>query len=267
MAKARSSLPGQLGLAVSSIAAIWFASTQVVKPVYVSHAPVVERLAAATWRDTAAARAPWAVADSGETTLATAQFEADRKAFADDLVRTGRVDGERAEKIATYAVREAYKKRVPPALIFGVLMTENATFKSSARSNVGAVGLMQVYPKVWVPTLGKFFGKNLRDDETNLRYGVHILSHYVYRAASKSGAPAASSEGVLRTGLLRYNGCVRGTNTKDCHSYPDKVMRAVERYAVAQCGAEGFEGCVEKPMRLRLDGSAKGVAAETVAGL
>jgi soluble lytic murein transglycosylase-like protein len=130
-------------------------------------------------------------------------------------------------------VREAYKKRVPPALIFGVLMTENATFKSSARSNVGAVGLMQVYPKVWVPTLGKFFGKNLRDDETNLRYGVHILSHYVYRAASKSGAPAASSEGVLRTGLLRYNGCVRGTNTKDCHSYPDKVMRAVERYAVA----------------------------------
>jgi hypothetical protein len=252
MAKAKSSLLGQVTLAVSSIAAIWFASTQVVRPVYVAHAPVVERLVTATWRDTAAARAPWAL-DETETALATAQFEADRKAFADDLVRTGRVDETRATKIATYAVREAYRKRVPPALIFGVLMTENATFKSSARSNVGAVGLMQIYPKVWVPTLGKVFGKNLRDDETNLRYGVHILSHYVDRAASKSDAPAGNPEGVLRTGLLRYNGCVRGTNTKNCHTYPDKVMRAVERFAVAQCGVEGFEGCVERPLRLRLD--------------
>ena len=263
MAQARSSLLGQIGLALSSVAAIWFASTQVVKPVYVAQAPVVERLAAATWRDTAAARAPWAVTDSGEAALASAQFEADRQAFAADLMRTGRVDETRAEKIATYAVREAYKKRVPPALIFGVLMTENATFKSHAKSNVGAVGLMQIYPKVWVPTLGKFFGKNLRDDETNLRYGVHILAHYVDRAASKSDAPADNPEGVLRTGLLRYNGCVRGTNTKNCHTYPDKVMRAVERYAVAQCGTEGFEGCVAQPMRLRLDESSKLAALTT----
>ena len=37
-------------------------------------------------------------------------------------------------------------------------MTENRTFKSRARSSVGAVGLMQVYGKVWVPSLGKLFG-------------------------------------------------------------------------------------------------------------
>jgi hypothetical protein len=269
MAKAKPSLLAQLTLGVSSVAAIWFASTQVVKPVFVTQTPVVQRLAAATWRDTAAARAPWAITD-GDSALASAlgsaRFEADRRAFAQDLLRTGRIDEERANAVATFAVREAYKKHIPPALVFGVLMTENASFKSHARSNVGAVGLMQVYPKVWVPTLGKFFGKNLRDDETNLRYGVHILSHYyVYRAASKSDAPSASSEGVLRTGLLRYNGCVRGTNTKDCHRYPDKVMRAVEQFAVAQCGAEGFEGCVEKPMRLRLDETARVASVETAA--
>ena len=82
MAKAKPSLLGQLTLAVSSIAAIVFASTQVVKPVFVAQEPVVSRLVAATWRDTAAARAPWALADSGETALAsamaTARFEADR---------------------------------------------------------------------------------------------------------------------------------------------------------------------------------------------
>jgi hypothetical protein len=260
MAKAKPSLLAQLTLGVSSVAAIWFASTQIVKPVFVAQTPVVQRLAAVTWRDTAAARAPWALADD-DSSMTTARFEADRRAFAEDLVSTGRIDAERANAVATYAVREAYKKHLPPALIFGVLLTENSSFKSHAKSNVGAVGLMQIYPKVWVPTLGKIFGKNLRDDETNLRYGVHILSHYVYTAAKKADDPTANAGGVVATGLLRYNGCVRGTNTPNCHTYPDKVMKAVERFAVAQCGGAGYEGCVEQPMRLRLDETRPVVAA------
>ena len=250
MAK-KSSILGQLALAAAAIAAIVVATTEM-EPVYVGRAPVVQRLVTATWRDSAAARAPWAVQDSAELAMSTAQFEADRKAFASDLVNTGRVDTARADSLATFAVREAYKQRIPPALVFGVLMTENATFKSKAKSNVGAVGLMQVYPKVWVPTLGKFFGKNLRDDETNLRYGVHILSHYVYTAAKKADDATGNATGVVRTGLLRYNGCVRGTNTPNCQTYPDKVLHAVEQFALAQCGTD-VEGCSGKPMRLRLD--------------
>jgi hypothetical protein len=147
-------------------------------------------------------------------------------------------------------VREAYKQRIPPALVCGVLMTENATFKSKAKSNVGAVGLMQVYPKYWVPTLGKKFGRDLKNDETNLRYGVHILAHYVYTAAEKANVPTA--DGAWRTGLLRYNGCVRGTNTPGCQRYPDKVRKAVEQFAKTQCSAVGFDGCVSQPLRLTL---------------
>jgi len=249
MAK-KTSLLGQLTLGVTAVAAIVVASSQV-KPVFVSHTPVVQRLVTASWRDSAAARAPWAL--SGDSAvMTTAQFETDRQAFANDLVATGRIDSTRADSIATFAVREAYRKQIPPALVFGVLLTENATFKSKAKSNVGAVGLMQVYPKVWVPTLGKLFGKNLRDDETNLRYGVHILSHYVYTAAKKADDATTNATGVVRTGLLRYNGCVRGTNTPDCQRYPDKVLRAVEQFALAQCGTD-VEGCIGKPMRLRLD--------------
>jgi len=248
---AKSSLLGQLALGVTALAAIVFSASQV-KPIYVGQAPVVQRLVQATWRDSAAMRAPWAI-NTKETALASAQFETDRRAFAADLAATGRMSPERADSLATFAVREAYIRRVPPALVFGVLLTENATFKSRARSNVGAVGLMQVYGKIWVPTLGRFFGRDLRDDETNLRYGVHILSHYVNTVAMKSADAASDAGGTVRTALLRYNGCVRGTNTPNCRTYPDKVMAAVERYAQAQCGDDGFEVCVAQPLRLRLD--------------
>jgi soluble lytic murein transglycosylase-like protein len=257
---AKSSLLGQLTLGITALAAIVVSAAQV-KPIYVGQAPMVQRLVTATWRDSTAERAPWAIL-ARDAALATVQFEEDRRAFAADLVATGRLDAARADTLATFAVREAYIRRVPPALVFGVLLTENATFKSRARSSVGAVGLMQVYPKVWVPTLGKLFGRNLRDDETNLRYGVHILSHYVYTTAKRSNDPASDAGGTVRTALLRYNGCVRGKNTPNCHSYPDKVMQAVERYAQAQCGSDGFEGCVARPMRLRLD-----VPPEVAAGL
>jgi soluble lytic murein transglycosylase-like protein len=242
---------GQLAFAGAALAAVVVAS-QVVQPVYVGRAPVVQRLVEqawtpATWQDSTELLAPWTVAD-GDDAMQSAQFESDRRAFANDLVRTGRIDAARADSIATFAVREAYLKKVPPALVFGVMLAENTTFRSKARSNVGAVGLMQVYPKVWVPTLGKLFGRDLRDDETNLRYGVHILSHYVYRA----GTRMADAEGAVRTGLLRYNGCVRGTNTAGCHRYPDKVMANIERYAVSQCGQSDFARCVGRPLQLTL---------------
>jgi len=212
-------------------------------PVYVGRAPVVQRLVQQSWRDSAAAHAPWAVSHV-DSAVASPRFETDRRAFVADLMRTGRMSAARAESLATFAVREAYRKRVPPALVFGVMMTENADFRSAARSNVGAVGLMQIHGEAWVPALGKRFGTDLRDDETNVRYGVHILSHYL-RTSSED---VATTDGAIRKGLLRYNGCVRGTNTRGCQRYPDQVMRAVERYAVAQCAGVGVAGCVERPL-------------------
>jgi soluble lytic murein transglycosylase-like protein len=252
----------RLALAGAAIAAMVTAATGM-RPVYVGREPVVERLVAASWKAETAdstaiearARAPWAFLASADSALSSAQFQEDREAFVADLVATGRVAPVRAELLATYAVREAYRKRVPPALVFGVLLIENASFNPRARSNVGAVGLMQIHQKVWVPTLGKIFGRNLLDDETNVRYGVHILSANVYRSATR----VQTAGGAVEKGLLRYNGCVRGTNTRNCKRYPDKVRAAVERYALAQCGAGGYARCVEEPMRLSI------AAGETLA--
>jgi len=158
--------------------------------------------------------------------MTSAQFQADKQAFSADLMRTGRMTQGRADSIATFAVREGYVRGIPPALIFGLMLTENATFVSRATSNVGAVGLMQIYPKYWLKPLGKRFGTDLTKDETNIKYGVYIMQEYL-----KPQAGRTMSAEQVRKGLLRYNGCVRGTNTPRCHTYPNKIARYVERDA------------------------------------
>jgi hypothetical protein len=154
----------------------------------------------------------------------------------------------RADSIAYYAVREAYRNGIPPAVIFGVLLTENARFVSGAMSNVGAVGLMQVYPKIWLKELRDKFGSDLASDSTNIKYGVYILKQYV-----KTDSGAVSS-GNLNKGLLRYNGCVRGTNTPNCRTYPNKVQRYVEQAANSMCGDKSLYDCIAKPFLAGLTG-------------
>ena len=181
--------------------------------------------------------------------MATPQFEADRRAFAADLVRTGRMSQGRADSIATFATREGYIRGIPPALIFGLMLTENATFVSKATSNVGAIGLMQIYPKYWLKPLGKRFGTDLENDETNIQYGVYIMQEYLKPSV---GRPMSAEQ--IRKGLLKYNGCVRGTNTPRCHTYPSKIARYVERDAKALCGGKGFYECITRPFMAGLLG-------------
>lgn len=239
------------GLALATIVV----TTQHVQPVFAGRAPGLRQLVEDTpWRDSATSRAPWR--DAGLAPLTSmdddanfrdAQFENDQQAFKADLIRTGQISEARADSLATFAVREAYERDVPPVLVFGVMMTENFALKSRARSSVGAVGLMQVYPKAW-GNLRKRFGTDLRDDETNLRYGVFILSHFL-RGTTDSADDMREVASGLRAGLLRYNGCVRGTNTKNCHRYPDVVQSRVERLALSQCGGRSYEVCVTEPLR------------------
>src|SRR5256885_691430 len=121
-----------------------------------------------------------ALADSIAAIEKSPDFAEQKQRFAADLVRTGRMSQARADSVARFAVREAFLRGIPPAVIFGVMLTENAQFISRAQSNVGAVGLMQVYPKVWLKALSAKFGaKDIAADSTNLRYGVFILSNYL----------------------------------------------------------------------------------------
>jgi hypothetical protein len=187
--------------------------------------------------------------------MASPKFQAEKRNFYEDVMRLKQVDSARADSIAQFAVREAYVRGISPAIIFGVMLTENSRFVSSAKSNVGAVGLMQVYPKVWLTKeLGSLFGRDLATDSTNVKYGVFILSQY-FRPRDKAGQ---TSERDWQTALLRYNGCVHGTNTPRCHTYPDKVQKFVEGSAKSICDGRGFYDCIAKPFITGLFGATNG---------
>jgi hypothetical protein len=229
-------------LVVGFASAVVLAGTLVsMNPVFIARAGIMKRLFEHRYVDSTAIRAPWLTAPR-DSALKSPQFLADRQAFADDLLRTGKVHSERAWEIADVAVREAYTRRVPPALVLGVLLTENDELKSTARSSVGAIGLMQVNPRPW-RGLGKLFGSNLKSDSTNLKYGIFILGFL----AGKAGADADRETG-WRKALLRYNGCLKGTNTPNCHRYPDVVKRNVLRSARYSCGGRDFVACVSHPL-------------------
>lgn len=233
-------LLGDLAAIVVLAAAVIFAVSHE-KPIFAGQPTVVQSLA----QQTVIPSPLTPPRDTGQLAalISSPQFEQDRAAFAADLVRTGRMSQDRADSIAYYAVREAYERGIPPAVIFGVMLTENALFVSNALSNVGAVGLMQIYPKIWLKALGDKLGTDLASDSTNLKYGVYILSEYI---KPKPGAAKVTPSDVNR-GLLKYNGCVKGTNTPNCRSYPAKVKNYVEREAESLCGDKTFSECIAKP--------------------
>ena len=234
-------LLGDIGVIIVLVAAIIFAVNHE-RPIFAGQPSVAESLAERVPL-TKPILAPTPSPDTGRlaSLLASPAFAADSANFAADLVRTGRMSQARADSIAYYAVREAYQRGIPPAVIFGVMLTENALFVSNALSNVGAVGLMQVYPKIWLKALGDKFGTDLASDSTNVKYGVYILAEYI----KHTGAQVTPSE--VQKGLLRYNGCVRGTNTPNCRTYPTKVKNYVERQAESLCGDKTFYQCIAKP--------------------
>ncbi len=129
-------------------------------------------------------------------------------------------DTARARQIATAMVQEGRRKNISPSLLIGVLLTEAADLNPRSRSFVGARGLMQIMPfhaGEWKKECGD--GSDLYDITTNICHGVAILASYMKKSPN------------IEKALLRYNGCVRGTNTPNCHTYSGKVLRFAEKAA------------------------------------
>jgi soluble lytic murein transglycosylase-like protein len=120
---------------------------------------------------------------------------------------------ELAALVAGALVQEGRKNGLAPHLLLAVMLVENPWIKPDTTSHVGAIGLMQVMPfhaGEWGCPEG-----DLRIPEVNICYGAEILAH----ALGRSG-------GDLDRALLRYNGCVVGATTGNCHEYPSWVRRA-----------------------------------------
>jgi soluble lytic murein transglycosylase-like protein len=127
--------------------------------------------------------------------------------FSDDRVLVRRISGA--------VLRESRRQQVPPSLIVAVLVTENTTLRPEAESMVGARGLMQVMPFHAGAQLCN--SADLVDVDSNICHGTLILARNLRKTSTSVAA------------LLRYNGCVRGTNTPDCHRYPHRVLARASR--------------------------------------
>jgi Transglycosylase SLT domain len=148
-------------------------------------------------------------------TDSAAQLEIKRVAFSLSKYTN---DTTLARRIAEAIVVEGGKKNINPALLVGVVLTEDAKLDPMARSFVGARGLMQVMPF----HAGKWPGCTSADlfaIDSNICHGVSILADLIQRSPNVASA------------LQRYNGCVRGTNTPNCHTYSGKVLKFAEQAA------------------------------------
>ncbi|HJP85445.1 MAG TPA: transglycosylase SLT domain-containing protein [Gemmatimonadaceae bacterium] len=154
---------------------------------------------------------------SAPPTDSAAQVEVQKVAYS---LRKYTNDTTLARRIAQAIVVEGGKKKIDPALLVGVVLTEDAKLDPKARSSVGARGLMQVMPF----HAGKWKGCTSADlfaIDSNICHGVSILADLIKRSPT------------VATALQRYNGCVRGTNTPNCYTYSGKVLKFAEQAATA----------------------------------
>lgn len=131
-----------------------------------------------------------------------------------------RNDERLARRVATALVKEGHRAGLAPDILLAVMLVENPWINPDARSSVGARGLMQIMPG----HKGKWRAcpQNMDDIESNICYGAQIFRDYLKRT------------GNVETALLRYNGCVNGTNTPNCHLYPLQVFARVSKPSSVQ---------------------------------
>jgi soluble lytic murein transglycosylase len=105
-------------------------------------------------------------------------------------------------------VTHAHNYGLPPELVAAVIHEESG-FDAHARSQAGAIGLMQLTPTtargIALRTGGhRFRTKDLDDPEINIRYGCWYLRHLQVRAVGRGDATGAGLERWIPA-LASYN--------------------------------------------------------------
>lgn len=138
----------------------------------------------------------------------TAQLQAEQKQAAYDEAEeaAARIFKRHgcSDEFAEYAGHNAVDFHIPARIVSALIIVESSC-RPHVVSSEGAIGLMQIVPKVW-----HVKAEQLRDPAFNIHKGTEILSSYV-RAHG------------LREGLHHYNGMGVGCETCD-GQYGSKVL-------------------------------------------
>jgi soluble lytic murein transglycosylase len=116
--------------------------------------------------------------------------------------------------------QQAAEKNLDPALVAAVIYQESK-FKPDARSEAGAIGLMQLLPDtaegIAARTGGSAFRvEDLDDPEINVRYGSWYLRHLLDKYGSEEQALAAYNGGQGNED--------RGVRYRETQHYVDRVL-------------------------------------------
>ena len=127
---------------------------------------------------------------------------------------------------------------LPPALVAAVIYAESK-FDASARSDAGAVGLMQLLPDtaqgIAERTGGNgFVQSDLLDPEINVRYGAWYLRNLLNRYGDERTALAAYHAGPGNVDSWRKQGV--GIQFPETRTYVKRVLDAEKVYADAYGG-------------------------------
>lgn len=124
-----------------------------------------------------------------------------------------------------------------PALIAAVIYQESK-FEVDARSDAGAIGLMQLRPEtakgIAIRTGGsRFRVDDLLDPEINVRYGSWYLRHLIDKYDDEQLALAAYNAGQSRVDAWRAAG--KGIGFAETRHYVDRVteLKSTYRHAYA----------------------------------
>ena len=126
----------------------------------------------------------------------------------------------------------AHNYDLDPALLAAVIYQESK-FKPRARSDMGAIGLMQLLPEtakgIATRTGGsKFQVADLYDPEINVRYGAWYLRHLLDRYGSERLALAAYNAGQANVDRWRAQGLP--IQFDETRSFVDHVERLKATY-------------------------------------
>jgi soluble lytic murein transglycosylase len=119
-----------------------------------------------------------------------------------------------------------------PALLAAVIYQESK-FEADARSDAGAIGLMQLLPDtakgIAIHTGGSGFRvADLYDPEINVRYGAWYLRHLIRKYGDEQTALAAYNAG--QTNVDRWRRAGRGIQFSETRAYVERVAELKRIY-------------------------------------
>lgn len=100
-------------------------------------------------------------------------------------------------KIVNSIYKYSYKRNLDPHLVAGIIKKESC-FRPNAKSNVGAIGLMQVMEKFHLEKIATLTNKSLLDIDSNIAVGTKILEEYLKQKNND-----------LKKALVKYSGNAR----------------------------------------------------------